>query len=311
VRGRAGVAGLPKRAASPNHSKSPAGRTARAAGEVEDRLRRALAALELAQQQERIVIAAELHDGPMQHLALFGYTLDLVDRRLASGQLDEAIEMLRAVRSGLTREMGALRRVMCELCPPVHDERRIDVSVPDDVAGSETRGGAGAALSAPTGAVPLVERGASRPLLTLIDNHGHRIARSPRVEMPKVLVVDDEPIVRGVLVALLTEHDFDVVAEAADGVEAVELCERLAPDLVVMDMKMPAMDGKEATRLIRAHRPSSQVVLLSGDGSRVALADCLAVGAFDVLAKGGPAGALCETLDRAWRLGREHPGSAA
>jgi CheY-like chemotaxis protein len=113
-------------------------------------------------------------------------------------------------------------------------------------------------------------------------------------------------MVRNVLVALLAEHGFDVVGEAVNGLEAVALSKRLEPDLVVMDFKMPEMDGKEATRQIRAHRPSSQIVLLSGDASQTGVADCLREGAFEVVTKGGSSRPLFETLERAWRSVQEH-----
>ena len=60
----------------------------------------------------------------------------------------------------------------------------------------------------------------------------------------RLLVVDDHPVVRMGLVAMLSEHaDFEVVGEAADGAEAVALAAGLAPDVVLMDLRMPGMDG--------------------------------------------------------------------
>jgi PAS domain S-box-containing protein len=63
----------------------------------------------------RMVIADELHNGPVQHLAAFGYRLDLVDRRLGAGDIPEGIELLRGVRTSLTRSLETLRRLMSEL----------------------------------------------------------------------------------------------------------------------------------------------------------------------------------------------------
>jgi YesN/AraC family two-component response regulator len=63
-----------------------------------------------------------------------------------------------------------------------------------------------------------------------------------------VLLVDDDPTVRTVLNALLAECGFEVVGEAANGAEAVELAEDLRPDIVLMDIQMPTMNGYEAAR---------------------------------------------------------------
>ncbi len=94
--------------------------------------------------------------------------------------------------------------------------------------------------------------------------------------MFRVMIVDDQGEYRRLLRAMLErESDFLVVAEASDGNEAVELMDEANPDLVIMDVQMPLMDGFEATRLILQHRPDTRVVLISrtrrqGDYSRMA-----------------------------------------
>ena len=80
----------------------------------------------------------------------------------------------------------------------------------------------------------------------------------------RILVVDDHPYMRRALRSLLeTRRDWVVCGEAADGREAVEISEKLCPDVVIMDMSMPELNGLQATRLIRQFCPSSQVVILT------------------------------------------------
>ena len=77
----------------------------------------------------------------------------------------------------------------------------------------------------------------------------------------KVLVVDDLPDARFILKKRLErERVFDVVGEAANGQEAVDLCGELSPDVVIMDFRMPVMDGLEATRVIKERFPSIAVI---------------------------------------------------
>jgi NarL family two-component system response regulator LiaR len=79
-----------------------------------------------------------------------------------------------------------------------------------------------------------------------------------------VLIVDDHSVVRQGLRTFLDLHDdIQVVGEASGGAEAIELAERLAPDIVLMDLVMPGMDGIEATRQIRAHYPGTKVIALT------------------------------------------------
>lgn len=104
----------------------------------------------------------------------------------------------------------------------------------------------------------------------------------------RVLIADDSLTVRKYLTEVLSaEPDFEVVAEAADGREAIEACQRLRPDVVTLDMMMPVMSGLAATEYIMAYCPTP-ILIVSSSGNRGEVFktyDALAAGAVDVLEK--------------------------
>jgi DNA-binding NarL/FixJ family response regulator len=84
----------------------------------------------------------------------------------------------------------------------------------------------------------------------------------------RVLLVDDESLVRRILKQILSAYrDMELVGEAANGEEAISAVERLQPDIVVMDIRMPALDGISAAREIRARYPHVKVIGLSEYGN--------------------------------------------
>ena len=102
----------------------------------------------------------------------------------------------------------------------------------------------------------------------------------------RVLLVDDHSLVRLGLSALIgCQKDFEVVGEAADGAEAVRIADKIKPDLVVMDLMMPGMDGVEATKRIRENDPSAKVLVLTTFGTSADVARTVAAGAAGAIMK--------------------------
>lgn len=107
--------------------------------------------------------------------------------------------------------------------------------------------------------------------------------------MIRVLVADDHPIVRAGMVALLgSADDIEVVGEATTGLEAVELALDLEPDLVLMDLRMPGLDGDEATARILAVRPGIRVIIVTTYESDSSILAAIEAGATGYLLKAAP-----------------------
>ena len=100
----------------------------------------------------------------------------------------------------------------------------------------------------------------------------------------RILIAEDETIIRLDLRSLLESAGFDVCAEARDGVEAVELARSASPDLAVLDVKMPRLDGIEAARRILAERPIP-IVMLTAYGQDELVARAVEAGVFGYLVK--------------------------
>ena len=104
-----------------------------------------------------------------------------------------------------------------------------------------------------------------------------------------VVLADDQPLVRaGLRMILEPEADIEVVGEAATGVEAVDVCARLAPDVVLMDVRMPELDGIEATRQVTALEERPRVLVLTTFDLDEVVYDALRAGASGFLLKDAP-----------------------
>ncbi len=101
-----------------------------------------------------------------------------------------------------------------------------------------------------------------------------------------IILADDHPVVRRGMQALLeSEQDFSIVGVASDGLEAVELTERLKPDVLVLDLMMPGLSGLEALRILRERSPRTRIVILSMYSSSAFVAQALQNGAVGYVLK--------------------------
>jgi DNA-binding NarL/FixJ family response regulator len=124
----------------------------------------------------------------------------------------------------------------------------------------------------------------------------------------RLLISDDHPVVRAGLKGMLAgEPDFEVVGEATDGLEALELAERLEPDVVLMDLRMPRMDGVRATRRVRDKLPDTRVLILTTYETDADVVKALEAGATGYLLKD----ASSEDLYRAIRAAAANESALA
>ena len=122
----------------------------------------------------------------------------------------------------------------------------------------------------------------------------------PESQPIRVLVVDDHAVVRGGLAAfLLAFDDLELVGEASGGEEAVRMCRQARPDVVLMDLVMPEMDGAAATRAIRAECPEVQVIALTSFREEELVQGALRAGAIGYLLKNVSADELADAIRKA------------
>ncbi len=118
----------------------------------------------------------------------------------------------------------------------------------------------------------------------------------------RVIVADDHPVVRAGIVAMLSEEpDVEVVAEAADGAQCVDLVRQHRPDLVLTDLRMPVMDGARATAVIRELPDAPQVLVLTTYDTDADIVRAVEAGARGYLLKDTPPAELADAIRRAVR----------
>jgi DNA-binding NarL/FixJ family response regulator len=120
------------------------------------------------------------------------------------------------------------------------------------------------------------------------DDGGRRGTAIPGAGPLRVVIADDHRVYRQGLARLLTASGIDVVAQAADGLEAIELVEEHAPDVAVIDLNMPGLSGAEVTRRLIERNPASRVLVVSVSAQEQDVTDAILAGASGYVLKDGP-----------------------
>ncbi|HBR03166.1 MAG TPA: two-component system response regulator [Ruminiclostridium sp.] len=103
--------------------------------------------------------------------------------------------------------------------------------------------------------------------------------------MASILIVDDAAFMRMMIKDILTKNGFNVVGEAENGLKAVEKYKELNPDLVIMDITMPEMDGIQSVKLIKAANPAAKIIMCSAMGQQAMVIESIQAGARDFIVK--------------------------
>ncbi len=114
----------------------------------------------------------------------------------------------------------------------------------------------------------------------------------------RILIVDDAAFMRMMIKDILVKNGFDVVAEAADGAQAVEKYFELKPDLVTMDITMPEMDGIAALKEIKKTDPNAKIIMCSAMGQQSMVIDAIQAGAKDFIVKPFAADRVIEAIQK-------------
>jgi DNA-binding NarL/FixJ family response regulator len=112
----------------------------------------------------------------------------------------------------------------------------------------------------------------------------------------KLLIADDHEVIRTGLATLLEGSDIEIIGQAPSGKDALRLAEQLKPEVILLDIRMPDMDGLTALEKIRSKVPNSKVVMLSTYDNPTYIARAVALGASDFVLKGSTREALIETI---------------
>ena len=114
----------------------------------------------------------------------------------------------------------------------------------------------------------------------------------------RILIVDDAAFMRMMIKDILTKNDYEVVGEAENGLKAVEKYKELGPDLVLMDITMPELDGIQAVKQIKEYDPAAKVVMCSAMGQQAMVIESIQAGAKDFIVKPFQAERVIEAIQK-------------
>lgn len=114
----------------------------------------------------------------------------------------------------------------------------------------------------------------------------------------KILIVDDAAFMRMMIKDILSKNGYEIVGEAADGMQAIEKFKETQPDLVTMDITMPEMDGITALKEIKKMSPNAKVIMCSAMGQQAMVIDAIQAGAKDFIVKPFQADRVLEAISK-------------
>mgnify|MGYP000667961958 CR=1 FL=1 len=117
---------------------------------------------------------------------------------------------------------------------------------------------------------------------------------------PKIIIVDDNDLIRTLLRGILRAEECEIIGEARNGTLALELIEKSKPDIVLLDVLMPEMDGLETLQNIKQQYPEIIVVMITGSPSKDNVKESIQGGASGFIVKPFNSAKVIETLKRAW-----------
>ena len=123
---------------------------------------------------------------------------------------------------------------------------------------------------------------------------------------PSVLVADDDRSMRELLKAILNSENYPIVGEVSNGLDVVLKCVELKPDVVLLDINMPKMDGIKALEEIRKARPSTMVLMVSGDLTVDRVKEALANGAAGFVVKPLKPASVLDKINSCWKQKNAH-----